>query len=407
MADKLNIKIKPIGLLDLIAFKNLVPNRVKKFAAGSLATLPPLPNANKLARLIHPKNQKMTVKQVIERGDKVKTFVLTKRDGTYPAYFRAGQYVSVRAKVGDSVITRPYSLCSSPKDALKGGSYAITVKAGGKGFFSDYIMENWKVGTEVDISAPEGTFYYEPIRDADTVIGVCGGSGVTPFYSLAKAIAEGTEDFKLVILYGSCKESDILFKAEFEEFEKASEGKVKVINVLSDEKKECYESGFITADIIKKYAPQEEKYSIFICGPQVMYDFLTKELKKLKLEKKFVRRELFGEIKMIDKAKGYPKAAFGKVFEMTVKTFDGEQKIKAGADESVLIALERAGIAAPSKCRSGACGYCRSKLLSGKVFVPEDTEGKRAADNKFGFIHPCCSYPISDLSIELPPPQAK
>ncbi len=403
---KLNIKIKPIGLLDLIAFKKLVPNRAKRFAAGSLISLHAMPNANKLARILHPVSQRMIIKEVIDRGDKVKSFVLTKNDGTYPAPFRAGQYVSVSAKVDDSVITRPYSLCSSPQDALN-GFYTITVKAGGNGFFGDYILENWAVGTKVELSGPEGTFYYEPIRDASTVIGVCGGSGVTPFYSLAKAIAEGTEDFNLVLLYGSCKESDILFKSEFEEFEKASAGKVKVVHVLSDEKKECFESGFITANIIKKYAPKEEKYSIFICGPQVMYDFLAKELKKLKLERKFVRRELFGEVKMIDKAKGYPKSAFGKVFDLTVKTFVGEQTIKAAASESVLVALERAGIAAPSKCRSGACGYCRSKLISGEVFVPEDVESRRAADFKFGFVHPCCSYPISNLSIELPPPQAK
>lgn len=405
MADKLNVKIKPIGLLDLIAFKNLVPNRVKKFQAGSLATLNAMPSANKLARLLHPKSQKMVIKEVISQNENVKTFTLMKKDGTAPAYFRAGQYISVRAKIGESLITRPYSLSSSPEEALK-GCYKITVKADGKGFFSDYILKNWKEGDELEFSAPEGSFYYEPIRDAKTVIGVCGGSGVTPFYALAKAISEGTEDFNLVILYGSCKEKDILFKDEFEEIEKSSEGKVKVVHVLSDEKMDCYESGFITSAVIKKYAPTDEPYSIFICGPQVMYDFVAKEIKKLKIDQKYVRRELFGEIKMIEKAKGYPKDAFGKIFKLTVKTFDGEKVIDANAQESVLVALERAGIAAPSKCRSGVCGYCRSKLISGDVFVPNDIDGVRIADKKFGFVHPCCSYPISDLSIELPPPQS-
>ncbi|NCA67008.1 MAG: 2Fe-2S iron-sulfur cluster binding domain-containing protein [Clostridia bacterium] len=403
MAGKLNVKIKPIGLLDMIAFKNLVPNRVKKLEAGSLATLNSLPNVNKLAGELHPKKQVFVIKEVIDEAPNVKTFKLVKKDGGKPATFRAGQYVSVRAKVGESVLTRPYSLSSSPKEAQE-GYYTITVKNSSKGFFSAYVMENWKEGEELETSAPEGSFYYEAIRDAKTVIGICGGSGVTPFYSLAKAVADGAEDFNLIILYGSCKEGDILFKKQFAELEKVSKGKVKVVNVLSEERKECYEEGFITADLIKKYAPKAP-YSIFICGPQIMYDFVSKEIKKLKLAPKFVRRELFGEIKMIDKAQGYPQDAFGKVFKLTVKSFDGEKVVDASSDESVLVALERAGIAAPSKCRSGVCGYCRSKLLVGEVFIPEDIEGRRAADIKFGYIHPCCSYPISDLSIELPPSQ--
>ncbi len=68
----------------------------------------------------------------------------------------------------------------------------------------------------------------------------------------------------------------------------------------------------------------------------------------------------------------------------------------------MLTAVERAGIKAPSHCRSGECGYCHSRLVSGDVFVPESTDERRRADTVFGYIHPCVSYPLSDLTIELP-----
>lgn len=71
-------------------------------------------------------------------------------------------------------------------------------------------------------------------------------------------------------------------------------------------------------------------------------------------------------------------------------------------DQTILQALERAHIKAPSHCRSGECGWCHSKLLSGKVYVPEDADGRRMADLKFGWIHPCCSFPLSDLEIDIP-----
>ncbi|MBT3319579.1 MAG: 2Fe-2S iron-sulfur cluster binding domain-containing protein [Clostridia bacterium] len=64
--------------------------------------------------------------------------------------------------------------------------------------------------------------------------------------------------------------------------------------------------------------------------------------------------------------------------------------------------IERAKVAAPSKCRTGECGYCRSRLISGDVFIPEDTDGRRAADKIHGYIHPCASFPISDIVIEIP-----
>ena len=45
----------------------------------------------------------------------------------------------------------------------------------------------------VTLSSPLGEFVYLPIRDGRTVIGVAGGSGITPFHSFAKAIADGDE----------------------------------------------------------------------------------------------------------------------------------------------------------------------------------------------------------------------
>ena len=61
-----------------------------------------------------------------------------------------------------------------------------------------------------------------------------------------------------------------------------------------------------------------------------------------------------------------------------------------------------AGIRAPSRCRSGECGWCRSKLVSGEVFVPEESDERRWADREYGYIHPYCSFPVSDLSLDVP-----
>ena len=73
------------------------------------------------------------------------------------------------------------------------------------------------------------------------------------------------------------------------------------------------------------------------------------------------------------------------------------------ASETVLVALERAGIAVPSRCRGGECGFCHSRVISGEVFLPEALDHRRMADAAAGYIHPCCAYPLGDLSIEVWP----
>ena len=92
----------------------------------------------------------------------------------------------------------------------------------------------------------------------------------------------------------------------------------------------------------------------------------------------------------------------GKVYQLTVVTNDGSVRtVPARSDESLLVAMERAAIKAPSKCRSGECGWCRSKLVSGTVYTPEMTERRRQYDKVAGYIHPCCSFPCSDCRIAV------
>ena len=42
-------------------------------------------------------------------------------------------------------------------------------------------------------------------------------------------------------------------------------------------------------------------------------------------------------------------------------------EVQVGEDESLLDAIERAGVAAPCLCRGGACGVCAAPLLEGEA----------------------------------------
>ncbi len=385
-------------------FFPMLSDRQGRFDGGKAELPTDTDTAREIAMALHPKRQYLKVESIIERAEDCKSYNLVpdkNRGTTALAYFGAGKYLTVFETIEGMPVTRAYSISSSPKEALE-GKYTLTIKLVEGGLMSRYIFDNWEVGSEVEVSAPAGNFEYQPLRDAQSVICLAGGSGITPFVSMANAVADGDEDFNLTLLYGSRNKDCILFKDELDELQKKCE-KIKVVHVLSDEKEDIdsAEKGFITADLIKKYAPTDEAYSVFICGPQQMYDFLDKELEKLNLPKKYIRHEMFGEFHNPASQEDYPAGVPEKV-KITVTIQDNTYTVEGNSADSVMQTLEKNGIAVPARCRSGECGFCHSHLMSGKVYVPKKLEYRRLADYKFGCIHPCCSFPLTDLVINVP-----
>ena len=396
----LKVKVSAIGLLDMLKFKNQTEVREKTIEKGAETPLPSSYAANALAEKMHPRAQKMTVCEIIPRADDVKTFVLRTENGQSAAPFSAGQYISFSMEAQGSVFTRPVSLCSSPALARQ-GIYAVTVKRAG--FGSNAMFEQFVPGQTVTVSAPLGNFYHSSLRDANTVLALAGGIGITPFVSMAHAIADGEENFSLTILYGTPTLAQAYFKEELEELCRRSGGKVRFAHVLSAEKRDGCEHGLLSAELIRKYMP-DAPCSLFLAGPQAMYRFLDGELAALGLEQKWVRRELFGAAGDPASLPGYPAEHTGKHYTVTLQRENERLTFPAAANEPLLVAIERAAISANSHCRSGECGWCRTRLLRGNVFVPQERDARRAADRLFGYIHPCISYPLSDITLALSNP---
>ena len=369
------------GFMDLLRFKKLVPNRRKMLENGSPAALPKSYRVNDTAKILHPGYQSAKLVAIAQNTADTKTYTFeTER----PLYFRAGQYLTLGCKIGKSEVSRPYAISSSPKKALS-CRVSLTVKK--CGFFSGYLFDSAAVGDSFVLGDPSGEFCYEPVKDADHVVAIAGGSGITPFYSMAQAVADGTNRHKLTIFYGARTESDLIFKKELDTL---VSDKVKVVYVLSDEKKEGYESGFIGAELLQKYVSGD--YTVMMCGPQAMYAFADKELASLGLPLRRIRKEA-NCVGLRD--------AEAKSYTLTVHIGFDTYTVPADARETILTALERAGLKVPSKCRAGGCGFCHSKLVSGSFSIAGQDK-RRLADAKFGYIHPCCSYPDSDMELIVP-----
>ena len=380
-------------------------SRVTKARLNAFETASPTPvnddPIGAVAREWHPGKIDLVVTEIRDASPTAKTFRFEKADGGKLPLFYAGQYIVLDFQIGESLVSRPYSISSAPYQArLEEHAFVeITVRRSkGEGFVCDYINENLRPGDRLRGMLGCGQFYYEPLRDAAHVVALAGGVGITPFASMAREIAAGKLDFALTILYGSVSADDIILRDELA----ALEGeKVHVVDVLSGDEPDWQgERGFLTAELIQKYSAPDATY--FICGPQAMYTFLRGELKKLDVPQRRVRFEVFGSAKDVTTYPGYPVELKGHTFHLTVVRGVHEDVIPAKATESLVVALERAGIRVETGCRSGECGFCRTKVLSGAVYVCPEGDGRRAADRDFGYVHACAAYPVSDLKVKIP-----
>lgn len=331
--------------------------------------------------------QNVIIKNIINETPDTKSFILVPIDGGARelAPFKAGQFISIKLEIDGEYVSRAYSISSSPAKLKEG--YRITVKRAKDGFVSNYMCDNLKVGDKLVVSRPAGNFGYNKLRDEENVIGIAGGVGLTPIMSHALAIMDGVMDFNLIIIYSVRTTEDIMFKKEIDYINKKST-KVKFIITLTKEEKEGYLQGYINKEMLEPYL--KEFNTILLCGPESIYKSMNPVLSELNIPKKCVHFESYAATYEPDEIKTYELKVILKndFIETTCKS-----------NESLLVAMERAKIKAPSLCRVGVCGYCRSILLEGKVKMVGGSINEAEATNDY--IHPCVSYPDSNITLRL------
>jgi len=104
---------------------------------------------------------------------------------------------------------------------------------------------------------------------------IAGGAGITPFYAILRQLAQQHKVGNNKLIFANKTRGDIIYKDKFEKLL----GK-NFINILSHEDVDGYEHGFVTAELIKKYAGADTKY-YYLCGPPPMMDAVEKQLVSL------------------------------------------------------------------------------------------------------------------------------
>ncbi len=343
--------------------------------------------------MLHPEKLDLTVSEIHQETASAKSYKLVCEEGSLPP-FQAGQYINVFVETGGVRTSRPYSIASSPTQT---GYYEITVRRVDDGFVSNYLLDDLKPGDQLGASAPAGNFHYNPLFHGNKLALIAGGSGITPFMSMIRELADKNLSRRLHLLYGCRVEDDVIYREELERISAAHQNFTWDLVVSEPSASFKGLKGFIKASLIRERLGGPD-WTFYVCGPEAMYQFCLPELAKLNIPARLTKVEVMGAPKNIVSHPGWPgNVKAGDIFQVAIK---GKKTISALASEPLMVSLERAGITIPALCRSGECSLCRTKLLSGKVYQPNGVK-LRKSDRAFGYIHPCMAYPITDIEILL------
>lgn len=349
------------------------------------------PMREALARL-HPRRVPLRLSEIISETDSTSTLRMAPAEGELPP-FLAGQYVNLFVEIDGVRTSRPFSISSAPGKPY----YDLTVRRMPGGFVSGYLLDQVKADDTFESTAPSGSFYYEPLINTSSLVFLAGGSGITPFASIAREVASKGLPLDIHIIYGSRDPSDIVFKDELAAL--AAKNPNIRLDVVISEPPEDWRGlcGFMNREMIFDLVGPVEGKTFFICGPPAMYPLCEGALESLGVPRRLVRREAYGPPADVTLEPGWPPSITPDTRFEVVEERSG-RAVKARAGEPLMNALEREGIVIPAICRAGDCGACRTRLVSGKVFAPERVS-LRYIDIRSGYIHPCMSYPIEDLRI--------
>lgn len=355
---------------------------------------------------LHPEKQALRVTDIKELSWDTKLYrFISANPKKLLAPFRAGQYIGLTVEINGVRTSRPYSLVSSPNQL---SYYELGIKKKEGGFVSPYIFENLKVGEVLEATGPLGEFYYNPLFHGTNLVFIAGGCGITPFISMLRDISERALPLNVWVIFGCLTEKDLLFRDVLEDIQ-TRRSNIRVKYILSEPEPEWKGAcGFITKNEILNFIDKVEDKFFYIVGSRDMYKFIQDELKSLNIPLHRAIYEAYGVPDDITKVMGWPKELdSSKPFKITIDFMEQgktqQKTIEALPVEPILNSIEREvglGLKIESGCRSGQCALCRTKLVSGKVFVPPEVT-IREVDEDYGFIHPCISYPITDVRLDL------
>jgi len=324
------------------------------------------------------------VAKVIAETDQACSLVLDIPAGLTGVFaYQPGQFVTVRVPAPDGgSVARCYSLCSSPH---AGDRPAVTVKRVASGYASNWIADNVRPGTVLDLLPPAGTFI-PPSLDADFLL-LAAGSGITPVMSILRsALAAGRG--RIVLIYANADERSVIFGERLAGLRTQAPDRLLVLHWLD------VLAGPPDAAALRELARPYAGYDTYVCGPDPYMAAARQAVADLGVPGKRVHAERF--LSLADNPFEEREPPQASVAATLAVELDGKvHTLTWPSGQRMLDVMIDGGLDASYSCREGICGACACRLLAGEVEMAHNNvlEAEDLAD---GYVLACQSVALSE-----------
>lgn len=270
---------------------------------------------------------RVRVAEVVPVTELVTRFRFVALDGSDLPAFSGGAHVVVEMDDNGTRRLNPYSLMSDPADR---SGYEISVRRDDAGRGGSLYMHRHVVpGMEMVLSHPVNLFPLD--TRARKHLMIAGGIGITPFLAqIAQAARHGSR-----------------FELHYAARSEALGAYMDRLGAAHPDRVHCYfDDQGQAIDLAGVLALQPIGTHLYVCGPKGMIGWVLSTAEAMGWPRQALHSEEF------------LAPGTGKPF--TVRLALTGTTITVGTTQSLLEAMEAAGVDAPYLCRGGACGQCET-----------------------------------------------
>ena len=303
---------------------------------------------------------------------------------------KPGQFLTFQWTINGQRVANSYTISSSP---IHEDYVEITAKRTENGRVSVFLNTGAKPGLEVEASGPFGRFYFDESRHRGVVL-IAAGSGITPMMSMLSHIDDLKLSNPVTLLYCVRTHEDIIFQKELVRLRESLPNFNYEVCLSRPHPSWAGRSGRLTEEFVSQHLADMDSPTFFLCGPKGFMDGAHQILLSLGIREDRILQESFGESK--SSTMSIPREA--RTVERVV-FIQSEKVCQAFAGSTLLEVAEKNGVQIPYGCRSGLCGTCCTRVLSGTVQMDVEN-GLTNGQINAGYVLPCVSRVTGCVVVE-------
>ncbi|MCY4302655.1 MAG: PDR/VanB family oxidoreductase [Aestuariivita sp.] len=273
----------------------------------------------------------VTVTRIWEETSDIRGLALRPNSGTI--HFAPGAHVDLHLP---GRIIRQYSLCNGPTDT---DAYLIGVKYEPDGRGGSAAVHALHEGDQIQVSDPRTNFAL--IQDTGPALLLAGGIGITPLLSMAQHLASIGHTHTLHLFVRGL--DHVPFRAQMETLPDAPIHVGLAPPALND----------MLTGLLRRPAAGTHLY---LCGPGPFMDLITTTAQAAGWPADQIHLERFSAT---------PLTVARSDDSFTVILKHSGQTIHVSATQTIVEALEAAGVDVLTSCEQGVCGTCLTRVLKG------------------------------------------